>query len=785
MRCPLLAGLIALLAALVVSLNTTAVWAATGGPDAFGYTFFDQDDGAVYNYVDITGTGVVVVSGDGESDVITMGAPFSVYGVDVIQMSASTNGFLSNDPGATDYTNDCPLPAVPDLGGGFRVNALNDDLIGTVYYRYLDTSMAATAGFPDQLEGVSVFQWIGTHSGSPGPVDAEIVLFHDTDEILVMIAADPETGAQSTMGIQNEAGNIGLTYDCNSTGYVTPGFTAVRFQAPALPPPTVSINEIRIQQSMADDDEYFELSGASGTLLGGLTYLVIGDGDEGDGTIEAAISLAGQTIPSSGRFVVAESSFTLGVADMTTSLSFENNDTVTHMLVSGFTGDVNDDIDMDDDGLVDALPWSSVLDAVAVIDPSMTSEHPYGPGSGTCTPGPNCQSVTGTTTPAHVFRCLDTTGAFSVGPLDLATVPLPDSPGTVNPCLCGDGVTADSLEACDDMGESATCDTDCTLAVCGDGTVNMTALEICDDSGESVTCDDDCTDATCGDGNVNTTAGELCDDMGESAACDDDCTAALCGDGTTNAAAGEDCDDMGESATCDDDCSLAICGDGALNPTAGETCDDGGRSLTCDDDCTAVGCGDGVVNATAGEQCDGDGLGTAGETVDCDDDCTLAICGDRVINATAGEECDAGAESATCDDDCTAAECGDGVLNVTAGEQCDDTNNEDGDGCSADCLEEEGSEESSSGDTAGLDSSGGGASGGETSAGAVTTMTTDSSGSDSSQSGAIDSDLPLDDGCLCAADPERGVPWGALVLFGLGATRRRRRTRAARARAAS
>ncbi len=76
---------------------------------------------------------------------------------------------------------------------------------------------------------------------------------------------------------------------------------------------------------------------------------------------------------------------------------------------------------------------------------------------------------------------------------------------------CGDG-NVDIGEDCDDAGESATCNVDCTDAMCGDGLVNTTAMEDCDDSGESATCNVDCTDAMCGDGLVNATAMEDCDD---------------------------------------------------------------------------------------------------------------------------------------------------------------------------------------------------------------------------------------------------------------------------------
>ncbi|HJL27901.1 MAG TPA: hypothetical protein RMI62_02330, partial [Polyangiaceae bacterium LLY-WYZ-15_(1-7)] len=172
-----------------------------------------------------------------------------------------------------------------------------------------------------------------------------------------------------------------------------------------------------------------------------------------------------------------------------------------------------------------------------------------------------------------------------------------------DPLQCGNGVV-EAGEDCDDGGESATCDADCTAVMCGDGVANATAGETCDDGGESASCDADCTAAMCGDGVTNGTAGESCDDGGESASCDADCTAAMCGDGVTNATAGESCDDGGESASCDADCTAVMCGDGVTNATAGEDCDDGGESAACDADCTAATCGDGVTNVMAGEACD-------------------------------------------------------------------------------------------------------------------------------------------------------------------------------------
>jgi cysteine-rich repeat protein len=58
---------------------------------------------------------------------------------------------------------------------------------------------------------------------------------------------------------------------------------------------------------------------------------------------------------------------------------------------------------------------------------------------------------------------------------------------------CGNGVV-EAGEQCDDGGNSATCDADCTFAVCGDGFRNPVAGEQCDDGN---TQNGDCCDSVC------------------------------------------------------------------------------------------------------------------------------------------------------------------------------------------------------------------------------------------------------------------------------------------------
>jgi len=61
----------------------------------------------------------------------------------------------------------------------------------------------------------------------------------------------------------------------------------------------------------------------------------------------------------------------------------------------------------------------------------------------------------------------------------MVALALPLAGCSSKPAVCGDGVVAGD-EECDDGAESATCNADCTLPVCGDGIVNQLAGEECE-----------------------------------------------------------------------------------------------------------------------------------------------------------------------------------------------------------------------------------------------------------------------------------------------------------------
>lgn len=236
----------------------------------------------------------------------------------------------------------------------------------------------------------------------------------------------------------------------------------------------VTINEIRTDQSGSDTDEYFELAGPPATSLAALTYIVIGDGSTASGTIEAVVSLAAGNISFSGLYVVAEDTFTLGVADLTANLGFENSDNVTHLLVEGFSGALADDLDTDDDGVLDVTPWTNIVDCISLL------EFPIDPLTGQPTEGElvycsNTVGPDGTFVPGHSGRCPDGTGDWEI--LDFGDL-TSDTPGNPNTCpeICDNSVDDDGDGFIDCLDDECSGDPACAPAPLNDDCANATII---------------------------------------------------------------------------------------------------------------------------------------------------------------------------------------------------------------------------------------------------------------------------------------------------------------------
>ncbi|HET9956076.1 MAG TPA: DUF4215 domain-containing protein [Polyangiaceae bacterium] len=289
---------------------------------------------------------------------------------------------------------------------------------------------------------------------------------------------------------------------------------------------------------------------------------------------------------------------------------------------------------------------------------------------------------------------------------------------------CGDGFTLQAAfadpehgllpEQCDDAGESAGCDFDCSLAECGDGLINRKNLEVCDEGKNgSKHCTNTCQPSFCGDG-VHNPLSEQCDptvpgSISPGGRCDSDCTYQHCGDGRISRSLDgtqlEECDGGGgdtavDTQTCTSECKLSFCGDGHVNSLT-EECDDKNPTSGCNPiTCKWSKCGNHSVDFD--ETCDEGANGVPRNTADCDADCSPAKCGDGFFNpeniiysGPNREQCDdgngnsadgcsyscqleAGYECPTPGKPCRTI-CGNGTLNTN--EACDDGNTKSNDGC--------------------------------------------------------------------------------------------------------
>lgn len=191
----------------------------------------------------------------------------------------------------------------------------------------------------------------------------------------------------------------------------------------------ITINEIRIDQPGTDTDEFIELFSEAGGSLNGLSLVVLQD----NGSIDEAIDLSAISIAAGDVFLIAEATplLTSGAEpDLVENLNFENGENAQYLIVDGLTGSVGDDLDTDDDGVFDGpLPWTSIVDGVALIDDELTVLDPD-PGSetGFGTEDINYAEALGIDVvgpdgpffPGYVFASADGAGIDTIGAFDPA-----------------------------------------------------------------------------------------------------------------------------------------------------------------------------------------------------------------------------------------------------------------------------------------------------------------------------------------------------------------------------
>ncbi len=266
---------------------------------------------------------------------------------------------------------------------------------------------------------------------------------------------------------------------------------------------------------------------------------------------------------------------------------------------------------------------------------------------------------------------------------------------------CGDStLTADEATTCihDWLADRRGCEAGANICVgpadCGNAKCEYDAQH----QEDACNCPEDCStpDQFRAIRNQDGTCAAPPDDPSPAAVCP--CGNGTCEDHETYHSCPEDCDDPGTTTSTTDDSTTGSTTDDTATDTDTDTspppCDDdpacGPNETveTCPEQCNQ--CGDGVIYGD--EACDNGTNDDAAYSPEkppgepCAPGCVdVAFCGDGTTNAP-DETCDeSGAQTPTCEANCQLPSCGDGTINAAAGEVCDDSNNVDGDGCTADC----------------------------------------------------------------------------------------------------
>ncbi|MDB9527891.1 choice-of-anchor I family protein [Oscillatoria sp. CS-180] len=240
---------------------------------------------------------------------------------------------------------------------------------------------------------------------------------------LTDLAADSNDGtnwALSTEGATTPAGDayVSAAESGNSgSDIASPGGTL-------LPPtPSFVLNELRISSPSSSDDtsNFVEIFGDANTALDGLSVIVI-SGEFEPGQVDFAIDLTGGSTDSDGIALVADDG-TAAATDsgdvLLSDLDFFGSPS-TFLLVDGFTGSQGTDLDADNDGVLDATPWNSVLDSVSLIDGDGNADFSY---------SETVFGPSGNFPPAGLARIPNGTGDFQT--LEFGDQTL-DTPGELN-----------------------------------------------------------------------------------------------------------------------------------------------------------------------------------------------------------------------------------------------------------------------------------------------------------------------------------------------------------------
>lgn len=225
-------------------LSSGVSFAASGGPDGFGYTWKDSNEpgGPAYNWIEIAtpagGSGTLrtaIACDDCHEAGVSLGFNFPYYGTNFNTISMSSNGTVYFENVYLGLSNSC-MPGTP----GYTMMQYNfiahmwDDLApnyqGGVY----------TQAFPNYFV-IEYYDIVPCCSAGDGDT-WQVILFRNGN-ILMQYKELSNQGLQSdfTVGIQNDPAT-GLQYKCDAAGIPLANGRAILFSPPSFSCTSVSQN---------------------------------------------------------------------------------------------------------------------------------------------------------------------------------------------------------------------------------------------------------------------------------------------------------------------------------------------------------------------------------------------------------------------------------------------------------------------------------------------------------------------------------------------------------------
>lgn len=187
-----------------VGAHYPAVVLNSGGPDGYGYTWYDSHEplGPPFRWADITGVGdeIVVLGDDSNLGPFPLGFDFPFYGESFSSFRVCCNGWISFTSTDTSFSNyPLPDPAQPENLLAIFWDDLSLEYGGQVFYYVTAESL--------------VVSFIGVPGWGPrgGPYTFQAVLTWDGGIVYQYLDMGSERLDETTVGIQNGDGSIGLT----------------------------------------------------------------------------------------------------------------------------------------------------------------------------------------------------------------------------------------------------------------------------------------------------------------------------------------------------------------------------------------------------------------------------------------------------------------------------------------------------------------------------------------------------------------------------------------------